>query len=232
MSLFTSVDSKNLKLLASGVNSSVYLVDGNHYVLKKYKTNIVANKEIDILEFLSMHNAQHSLIPVYINREKKAIVMKKLSTLNLLPFNVLTLENKFSIVKNIIKGIEELHRLGIIHNDLKLDNILYDPVTLSVKLIDFSSSFFSHCTPINNATTPIYNSPDQIKNQQSDIWSVGILILKLCEIEDAQIISIINGERPIFPKIDQSLLYIAYKCLNVESALRPSITEIINMFGN
>jgi serine/threonine protein kinase len=44
------------------------------------------------------------------------------------------------IFKQLICSIGYMHERGYAHRDLKLDNILMDPVTKKIKLIDFGFS--------------------------------------------------------------------------------------------
>ena len=41
------------------------------------------------------------------------------------------------IMKDLLQGIKALHTLGLVHRDLKLQNILYVPCKSKVKIIDF-----------------------------------------------------------------------------------------------
>lgn len=49
------------------------------------------------------------------------------------------------ITKKILKGLEHLHSLGILHRDIKLDNIMFDEENNinTLKIIDFEFSTFS-----------------------------------------------------------------------------------------
>lgn len=234
MSLSSScVDVSNLKILFSGTNSIVYAMENNlrndvsvdgyygDHVVKKYLNENVANKEIDILEYLANNQTKHSIIPIYANKSEKIIIMRRMSPLNLLPWELLSATNKSDIIKCILLGIKEIHELNLIHNDLKPENILYDPITLKTKLIDFSSSFLTTAYQSENATTPLYNAPDKIKSKASDIWSFGILLLKLLGFEEHPKV------QPT--KINRTLMAIAYKCLNTDPALRPTASECIEL---
>src|SRR5688572_2307350 len=46
-------------------------------------------------------------------------------------------EDVATIVSQIAAGVQEAHDSGIVHRDLKLQNVMYDPKTRRVKLLDF-----------------------------------------------------------------------------------------------
>ena len=48
-----------------------------------------------------------------------------------------------SILKQIVSGLNYIHKHDIVHRDIKLDNILIDPVTQQIKLIDFGFSTYA-----------------------------------------------------------------------------------------
>jgi serine/threonine protein kinase len=89
------------------------------------------------------------------------------------------------IIVQIAKGVEFLHKYGIVHRDLKLDNILVmteNDESVSVKIIDFglskimgkyektSEEFGSLC----------YSAPEILKkceyDHKVDLWSFGVII--------------------------------------------------------
>ena len=96
------------------------------------------------------------------------------------------------LMKQILSGVEYLHKHGIIHRDLKLENILlkykseyeaqYDDIFLSqIKIIDFdvSSSTFTYNYNYNDPTF-VYNDFDEIIcDEKVDIWSLGILCYEM-----------------------------------------------------
>lgn len=222
-----NTNAKNLRLLSIGTNSRVYSIANTEYVLKKYINPIVAKKEIDFLESMIQYGFKHIITPVVMNIEYCAIVMRLMSPLSILPFNLLEPIHKIGIVKSILNGIHELHSHNIVHNDIKPDNILYDPITLSIKIIDFSSSFIEGIDEANNCTTPYYSSPDIIKSKQSDIWSFGMLLFKLMEIKIDDTKNIKIPLKSNNNRCNDFLLYIARLCLKINPQKRPSALSIL-----
>lgn len=170
-------------LLASGTNSSIYKIASSNNIIKVFSCKEAAIKEVKFLQFMRGKNMKCALIPDYVD-ENFNMTMKMMTPLSLIPFDSLSIKHQKKVIYNIVHCLYELHVNNIVHNDLKPDNILYDPITLDIKLIDFSSSFFEGFS-INNATTVKYNSPEIIKSKKSDIWSLGIILndlLKNCNI--------------------------------------------------
>ena len=94
-----------------------------------------------------------------------------------------TLKN---IVKQICKGIKEIHDKNIVHRDLKPENIFINK-NMNIKIGDFgiSKQFDSYKTHITKYRlgTEYYIAPEIIKeriyNNKSDIWSLGCIIYEL-----------------------------------------------------
>ena len=98
-------------------------------------------------------------------------------------------ENKFKLLtllfKQIFSAFDHIHKKGIAHRDIKLENILMNK-NHEIKIIDFGFGMYD---PRNNLQkffcgTPNYMAPEIImkkeyNGQKSDIWSLGVLIYKL-----------------------------------------------------
>ncbi|CAD8052929.1 unnamed protein product [Paramecium primaurelia] len=83
------------------------------------------------------------------------------------------------IMKRLLKGVKHLHKLGIIHRDLKLDNIVFENENdiKSIKIIDFGFAVEFGYQNLIRCGTPGYMAPE-ILNQEDydelvDIYSLG-----------------------------------------------------------
>ena len=112
--------------------------------------------------------------------------------------------NQFKfLLKQLIIGINYINNKGIIHSDIKPENILIEYTYNSdlfyidsVKIIDYGSSFlYSEITTSSNSNTPEYLCPEitignkkfvkDLSNSDKyinavDVWSLGITFLEMC----------------------------------------------------
>jgi len=96
----------------------------------------------------------------------------------------LTLEQSVDIVKKVLAGIGYAHNRGVVHQDLKPNNILMDgdrPV-----IIDFGIARMpEQTTPADCVLATVdYFSPEQAMNDhvdaRSDIYSIGVMLYEMC----------------------------------------------------
>ena len=115
---------------------------------------------------------------------------------------LLTNINQFkSFIKKILLGIDYINSNGIIHSDIKPENILIEYSNKndnfkinSIKIIDYGSAFFYENTSSISSNTPEYLCPEitnsnkkflkDLSNDKKyinciDIWSLGITLLEL-----------------------------------------------------
>jgi serine/threonine protein kinase len=96
-------------------------------------------------------------------------------------------ENQAKVIfRDITTGVNHLHRMGIAHRDLKLENVLIDE-DMCAKICDFGFS-----KPVDENGTlmstkcgsPIYTAPEIITQtnydgQRADLWSLGVILYVL-----------------------------------------------------
>lgn len=103
---------------------------------------------------------------------------------------IINTQNIIDIVTNLITGLQHIHNKGVVHRDVKLENIMIDTTTLQIKYIDFGMACLKNdfkCNQIIERGTYIYNPPEYFwettssfeNNIEGDIWSLGLSIFKL-----------------------------------------------------
>jgi serine/threonine protein kinase len=147
----TSKKYKISKLLDCGEFSCVFLAldENNNWVALKVTDNINKLEEIECLLKLRGLCGENILCYIesfniyFLDKDWLVIVTEFLSgyiSLNTyLKSNTLTKNKKITIMKNIVKIINFIHKFGILHNDLNKENIMIDPNTLNIKIIDFGN---------------------------------------------------------------------------------------------
>lgn len=91
-----------------------------------------------------------------------------------------------SITKQVCEGLSEAHRLGVVHRDLKPQNIMIDKEG-NARIMDFGIARSIKGKGITGAGmmigTPEYMSPEQVEgkevDQRSDIYSLGVNLYEM-----------------------------------------------------
>jgi serine/threonine protein kinase/tetratricopeptide (TPR) repeat protein len=91
-----------------------------------------------------------------------------------------------AIARQVCDGLEEAHKLGVIHRDLKPQNIMLDDDG-NARIMDFGIARSLTGKSITGAGvligTPEYMSPEQVEgkdvDQRSDIYSLGVILYEM-----------------------------------------------------
>ena len=98
-----------------------------------------------------------------------------------------TLEEKLRVAIEIASALAEIHHSNVVHKDIKPQNILVDPETLNIKIIDFgiSTELTREIQEIINPKligTINYISPEQTGRTNSPLDYTEYLFLRGCFI--------------------------------------------------
>ena len=209
------IDNKNDKLskyelgdlLGKGAYANVRLVTNKltheKYAMKIYeKEKLNSNskkscvyKEIQILKKLRHKNIV-KLIEVISTEKEVLIVQELIEGISLREYYnneirnqkgiSIHKENIFRIIfKQIFEAMDYLHKLGMAHRDIKLENILIKK-NYEIKIIDFGFGMYNPENKLQKffCGTPNYMPPEIAEKkpyigQLADMWSLGILVYKI-----------------------------------------------------
>ena len=151
----------------------------------------------------------------------------------------LPLEKAFVIAQQVASGLAEVHRLGVIHRDLKPKNIMIDR-SGEAKILDFGLARTPHgvkLTEVGHVVgTPSFMSPEQINgetvDQRSDVFALGVIMFYILtgqlpfEADSTLTLALKQKTcRPpnphaLNPRIPEGLGRIILKCLEIDPANR------------
>jgi serine/threonine protein kinase len=155
------------------------------------------------------------------------------STVNQSPIapSPLPLAQVIAIATQIASGLAAAHAKGIIHRDIKPQNILVDKDG-RVKILDFGLAKLKGLTQLTKTGTTLgtvaYMSPEQALgkevDQRSDIWSLGVILYEMLanklpfpgEYDQAVIYSILNEKQEPLPQSQAALAEVVARALEKE----------------
>ena len=144
------------------------------------------------------------------------------------------------IAKQVCRGLAAVHKAGIIHGDLKPQNVMVMGSGVA-KLMDFGvarTRAHQEHGGVSVVGTPLYMSPEQAKgadlDERSDIYSAGVMMFEMftgvCPFEAREVAEILQmhlsdappDPRSIRPDIPAALAEIILACLAKHRAQRPA----------
>jgi serine/threonine-protein kinase len=145
------------------------------------------------------------------------------------------------LMKQVCQGLEAAHRMGVVHRDIKPQNILIVRATGDVKITDFGIAQMSTLDGREGdiiAGTPTYMSPEQAQalatGFASDLYSLGVVLFEVftgaCPFEGPTANELVQQHiesppprpRGLNPTLPADLETLILQCLEKEPQRRPA----------
>jgi len=139
------------------------------------------------------------------------------------------LEGALKIATQVAEGLEEAHKKGVVHRDIKSANIMIDERG-QAKIMDFGLARMTGTTLLTQEGTAMgtiaYMSPEQARGEavdhRTDIWSFGVAMYEM-----------LTGQLPFKGEHEQAVVYAILKekpepITNIKTDIPATIEQVVS----
>jgi len=217
-------------------------------LLERFKQEVKAARRVTHRNILRTHDFGETAGTPYISMEYiDGVTLKDLiANKGALPVPV-----GLRIAKQMCQGLEAAHAQGVVHRDIKPQNMLILPESGELKIMDFGIARHSEMKAQSGLTTagtvmgtPDYMPPEQAQGQpadfRSDIYSLGVVFFEVftgklpfsADNSMAMVMAHIQRQPPqprsLKPQLPEDLAALILKCLEKDPARRYArVAEIL-----
>ncbi|RIA81929.1 kinase-like domain-containing protein [Glomus cerebriforme] len=158
-------------------------------------------------------------------------------------YNELSWHIKIFYLRDIAYGVNEIHKIGLIHRDLHIGNILHN--NISTYITDMGLCKPADYNALENTKKNVYGvlpyiAPEILRGQNytkaADIYSFGIIMYETISglppyhdvsHDENLALKICQGLRPRFNiKVPQLIVHLTKRCLDTDPLNRPLASEV------
>jgi serine/threonine protein kinase/tetratricopeptide (TPR) repeat protein len=211
-------------------------LSGHPEILRRFKQELILARQVthrNVIRIFDLNQAEgrRFITMEYVDGKDLAGIVRERKKL--------PVEEAVAIIRQALMGLEAAHNEGVVHRDLKPQNIMVDGAG-RVYLMDFGIAKSMELAGMTRTGvlmgTPDYMSPEQAKGEKadarSDLFTIGVILYELltgqqpyrCETIMQTLVKRTRERavptRELDPSIPQYISDVVSKCLEIDADLR------------
>uniref|UniRef100_A0A8C5GIX2 non-specific serine/threonine protein kinase n=1 Tax=Gouania willdenowi TaxID=441366 RepID=A0A8C5GIX2_GOUWI len=139
------------------------------------------------------------------------------------------------IFKQIINAALLMHKNGVFHRDLKLENLLVDrnKGTPEIRVIDFGCGDFVENEPFREFNgTPDFAPPEVCRDETyraeaTTVWQIGVMLYMICTRDSFETLKYMEQDNKVLGNVSKKCNDFLSRCLAFYPSQRPTLEDLL-----